>query len=68
MYPVSRSEAKGEIVEMQTLLLFKSKLLCYRANWVLVYIIYLTYYVTNTSHAALDLHVRKIHDNGFIIS
>ena len=38
MYPVSRSEAKGEIVEMQTLLLFKSKLLCYRANWVVVYI------------------------------
>ena len=34
--PLNRSEAKGDLVMIQTLLLFKCKLLCYHANWILV--------------------------------
>ena len=34
--PLDRNEAKGDLVMMQTLLLFKCKLLCYHANWILV--------------------------------
>ena len=30
--PLNRSEAKGDLVMIQTLLLFKCKLLCYHAN------------------------------------
>ena len=30
--PLDRNEAKGDLVMMQTLLLFKCKLFCYRAN------------------------------------
>ena len=30
--PLDRNEAKGDLVMMQTLLLFKCKLLCYHAN------------------------------------
>ena len=30
--PSNRSEAKGDLVMIQTLLLFKCKLLCYHAN------------------------------------
>ena len=34
--PLNRNEAKGDFVMIQTLLLFKWKLLCYHANWILV--------------------------------
>ena len=34
--PLNRNEAKGDLVMIQTLLLFKCKLLCYHANWILV--------------------------------
>ena len=34
--PLNRSEAKGDLVMIQTLLLFKCKLLCYHANEILV--------------------------------
>ena len=34
--PLNRKEAKGNLVMIQTLLLFKCKLLCYHANWILV--------------------------------
>ena len=34
--PFNRSEAKGDLVLIQTLLLFKCKLLCYHANQILV--------------------------------
>ena len=34
--PLNRSEAKGDLVMIQTLLLFKCKLLYYHANWILV--------------------------------
>ena len=34
--PLNRSEAKGDLVMIQTLLLFKCKLLYYYANWKLV--------------------------------
>ena len=34
--PLNRSKAKGDLVMIQTLLLFKCKLLCYHANWILV--------------------------------
>ena len=34
--PFKRSEAKGDLVLIQTLLLFKCKLLCYHANQILV--------------------------------
>ena len=30
--PLNRNEAKGDLVMIQTLLLFKCKLLCYHAN------------------------------------
>ena len=30
--PLNRSEAKGDLVMIQTLLLFKCKLICYHAN------------------------------------
>ena len=30
--PLNRSEAKGDLVMIQTFLLFKCKLLCYHAN------------------------------------
>ena len=30
--PLNRSEAKGDLVMIQTLLLFKCKLLCYHVN------------------------------------
>ena len=33
---MNRNEAKGDLVMLQTLLLFKCKLLCYHANWILV--------------------------------
>ena len=34
--PLNRNEAKGDLVMIQTLLLFKCKLLCYHANKILV--------------------------------
>ena len=34
--PLSRSEAKVDLVMIQTLLLFKCKLLCCHVNWILV--------------------------------
>ena len=34
--PLNRNEAKGDLVMIQALLLFKCKLLCYHANWILV--------------------------------
>ena len=34
--PLNRNEAEGDLVMIQTLLLFKCKLLCYHANWILV--------------------------------
>ena len=34
--PLNRNEGKGDLVMIQTLLLFKCKLLCYHANWILV--------------------------------
>ena len=34
--PLNRNEAKGDPVMIQALLLFKCKLLCYHANWILV--------------------------------
>ena len=34
--PLNRNEAKGDLVMIQALLLFKCKLLCYQANWILV--------------------------------
>ena len=34
--PLNRSEAKGDLVMLQTLLLFKYRLLCYHANEILV--------------------------------
>ena len=34
--PLNRNEAKGDLVMIQTLLLFKCKLLCYLANWILM--------------------------------
>ena len=34
--PLNRNEAKDDLVMTQTLLLFKCKLLCYHANWILV--------------------------------
>ena len=37
--PLNRNEAKGDLVMIQTLLLFKCKLLCYHANKIQVSII-----------------------------
>ena len=34
--PLNRNEAKGDLVMIQALLLFKCKLLCYHANLILV--------------------------------
>ena len=34
--PLNRSEAKVDLVVIQTLLLFKCKLLCHHFNWILV--------------------------------
>ena len=34
--PLNRSEAKGDLAMIQTLLLFKCKLLCYNTNKILV--------------------------------
>ena len=34
--PLNRNEAEGDLIMIQTLLLFKCKLLCYHANWILV--------------------------------
>ena len=34
--PLNRNEAKCDLVMIQTLLLFKCKLFCYHANWILV--------------------------------
>ena len=34
--PLNRSEAKGDLVMIQTSLFYKCKLLCYHSNWILV--------------------------------
>ena len=50
--PLNRSEAKGDLVMIQTLLLFKYKLLCYHADQILVFI---TTWSTSASLQIKDL-------------